>query len=44
VLFSFAREAAGAAEHPAFPAPSVFGANDIAKPGRVTPREGSGVP
>src|SRR5579872_1020174 len=40
MLFSFACEAAGAAKHPAFPAPSAFEGQRQAKLGRDSPREG----
>src|SRR5579872_1491148 len=40
MLFSFACEAAGAAKHPAFPAPSAFEGQRQAKLGRGSPREG----
>src|SRR5579872_5347616 len=39
MLFSFACEAAGAAKHPAFPAPSAFEGRRQAKLGRDSPRE-----
>jgi hypothetical protein len=35
----FAREAAGASMHPAFPAPSVHEGNALAKPGHIALRE-----
>jgi len=41
VLFPFAHKAAGAAAHPAFPAPSAFRRGANQRPGRLTvPREG----